>query len=245
MRRHIFETAFLWLNATLLVMVTTWAVGCVLYYAVWQYRGKRYHPKLSFFHPAVWFTTVLGVGKAPFAPGTWGSVAGIVVIAAIGVMPKYQWFPSQYLLPVFVFFTVVIILLGTKLSDIYARTTATPDPSEVVIDEVAGMMVGALTFGALYAPLVMTNEMRYAPLLVMAPYYLFALFLLFRVFDVWKPWVIGWCDRTLKGGWGIMADDLLAGVFAGAALYGLVLAAYFSGVLAKVIAALYPYITVL
>jgi phosphatidylglycerophosphatase A len=71
-----------------------------------------------------------------------------------------------------------------------------------VIDEVAGMLV-ALSFVA--------HE-------IMA--YLGA-FVLFRLFDIWKPWPISWADKNIKGGFGILLDDLIAGLFAGGIIYAL------------------------
>ena len=71
-----------------------------------------------------------------------------------------------------------------------------------MIDEVAGILV-ALAF---------------------VPHTLFAYglaFLLFRLFDIWKPWPISWVDQNIKGGWGILFDDLIAGFFAGAIIFTL------------------------
>jgi len=75
----------------------------------------------------------------------------------------------------------------------------THDGSEIVIDELAGMWIA----------LAIANAT--------ADNYLIALlaFVYFRIFDIWKPSLIGKIDRDVKGGWGVMGDDILAGLFAG------------------------------
>ncbi len=84
--------------------------------------------------------------------------------------------------------------------------TGREDPSECVIDELAGQWlacaIGLFGFGVL-APV----ENIWLPLLIA--------FLLFRLFDITKPWPVGWADRSIAGGLGVMADDMIAGLFAG------------------------------
>lgn len=240
MERHPFETVFLWGLAGMAIATLAIAVVAIVYYSI-----HRYHPKLSFFHPAVWFPTFFGVGKAPIVPGTWGSYAGLMLIAGISILPRYGLFNPLWLLPILLASTLIITLVGIKLSDIYASTVSKPDPSEVVVDEVAGMFLAVCTFALCYTPLIMHNEMRYAPLLTMMPYYMFTLFVLFRIFDIWKPGPIGWCDSNLKGGLGIMLDDIVAGLFAGISLFLLVLGVYHTGLLAKIVHILYPNVTIL
>jgi phosphatidylglycerophosphatase A len=53
--------------------------------------------------------------------------------------------------------------------------------------------------------------------------WIFAGFILFRIFDIWKPWPVSWADRSVRGGFGVMLDDLIAGVYAGAVLWLLLL----------------------
>jgi phosphatidylglycerophosphatase A len=73
-----------------------------------------------------------------------------------------------------------------------------------VIDEVAGMMV-TLSF-------VTHGIMNYL-----------LAFLLFRLFDIWKPWPISWADKNVKGGLGILLDDLIAGLIAGGIIYAILI----------------------
>ena len=141
---------------------------------------------LSFSHPAVWLSTWFGCGLAPFARGTWGSLAALP-LAAISV-----WLGGPLLLVVV---AALVLAIGIAASDVYARLTGIKDPDEVVIDEVAGQCLTLLV-----VPL--------APL----PY--LAGFLLFRFFDVAKPFPIRWLERNLPGGWGIMLDDTGAAIYA-------------------------------
>jgi phosphatidylglycerophosphatase A len=132
------------------------------------------------------FSTVLGIGRAPFAPGT---------VASIFALPV-AWLVLRYFGPVALFsLSFAVAALGTWACDVYVRATGTDDPSECVIDEVAGQFLACslapLSFGG------------------------FALaFLLFRLFDVSKLWPISVAER-LRGGLGIVADDMVAGLLAG------------------------------
>ncbi|HEX4272370.1 MAG TPA: phosphatidylglycerophosphatase A, partial [Rhizomicrobium sp.] len=85
--------------------------------------------------------------------------------------------------------------------------TGRDDPSECVIDELAGQWLACafclLTFGGL----IPVSH-------ISLPVFLLA-FLLFRLFDIWKPWPVSWADQKLKGGLGVMTDDMIAGLMAG------------------------------
>lgn len=141
---------------------------------------------LPFPHPAVWLSTWFGCGLAPFARGTWGSLAALP-LAAFAV-----WLGGTLALQIL---SAALLAIGIAASDVYARLTGIKDPDEVVIDEVAGQCLTLLV-----VPL--------APL----PY--LAGFLLFRFFDVAKPFPIRWLEHNLPGGWGIMLDDTGAAIYA-------------------------------
>jgi len=155
--------------------------------------------------------TVCGIGRAPFAPGTWGSLAAALVATAL-LQFSYGWF---ILLPA----AMLVTLLGTVASDAYMRTKGTDhDPSEIVIDEVAGQWI---TYAVWYLWVMGTASGADFVLLEMEQTISFLVigFLLFRFFDILKPWPIGWADRKVKGGFGVMFDDVLAGFAAGSVLY--------------------------
>ena len=136
---------------------------------------------------ATWF----GVGLLPKAPGTWGSLAALPFAWVIA-----SWGGEQALSAAI----VIVILVGWWASAYYVHETGIADPSEVVIDEVAG---------------------QWLTLLVVPPHivYYTAGFLLFRLFDIRKPWLVGWADRKVEGGLGVMLDDIFAGIFAAIVLY--------------------------
>jgi phosphatidylglycerophosphatase A len=95
----------------------------------------------------------------------------------------------------------IIFLIGCWSSGIYARRTNEDDPGTIVIDEVAAQC------------LVLTAVPA-------APAYFLAAFVAFRLADILKPWPASWADRSVKGGFGIMLDDILAGIYVWALMYG-------------------------
>lgn len=125
----------------------------------------------------------LGLGRSPWAPGTVGTLLGI---------PLVFLFSQLGMLP-YMLATLVFIVLSIVVCHLYEKQTEKKDPKEVVIDEVAGFLV-AMT----WLPLSWSSFL--------------AAFLLFRLFDVWKPLFIGYLDKNVKGGLGIVADDLAAGI---------------------------------
>lgn len=148
---------------------------------------------LPFLHPATLIATWFGSGLLPRVPGTWGSLAALPFAAAIA------WLGGPWLLTAA---AVAIFLIGIWASDLYARRLGREDPGSVVVDEVAGQWL------------------TLAPVALAFEYYLPG-FLLFRLFDILKPWPVSWADRKLKGGFGIMADDVLAAIYAAAVLWAL------------------------
>jgi phosphatidylglycerophosphatase A len=144
---------------------------------------------------AVWIATCGGVGYFPVAPGTAGSAVGIVLVAALGraeLGPGWSW---VLLGAAAVSIFVVGAWAASRAEKFFART----DPPYVVIDEVAGQLI---TFLA-------RPDASWK--------WLLAGFVLFRFFDVVKPFPARRAEH-LRGGWGIMMDDVLAGVYGMAAL---------------------------
>lgn len=141
-------------------------------------------------YPAGWIATGFGAGLAPVAPGTVGS--------AVALIPYCLWLRD---LPLAGYFVAVALVfaLGIAASRVVVARTGVQDPGFVVVDEFVGQWLAL----ALAPP---------------AWWWIFAGFILFRIFDVWKPWPVSWADRNVHGGLGVMLDDALAGVMAGAAL---------------------------
>jgi len=144
-------------------------------------------PRASGFldHLAVLIATVGGVGRAPLAPGT---VASLVTVVFLGFVP----FSRTGL----VVFFVVVVVVGTWAAHLAERVIGGKDPGAIVIDEVAGMTLSVIAF-----PLPLTTEVLAAGLA------------LFRLFDVIKPPPARESQR-IKGGVGVMIDDLIAGLYA-------------------------------
>ena len=142
---------------------------------------------------AVLIATWFGVGRLPGPSGTWGSLAALPPAALL------MWLGGPWLLAAAL---VMITLVGWWASEIYGRCCGIADAREVVVDEVAG---------------------QWLPLLVLPfePLAWIAAFAAFRFFDIAKPWPVGYADRSLPGGFGVMADDILAGLYALLLLGGL------------------------
>ena len=135
---------------------------------------------------ATYAATLLGIGRSPVAPGTVASMVALpiawIVVTVGGPLALLS-------------LALVTAALGMWACDVYAKDKGAHDPSECVIDEVAGQLLACA-----FAPLSLAG---------------FALaFLLFRLFDISKLWPISAVER-LRGGLGIVADDLVAGLMAG------------------------------
>lgn len=139
----------------------------------------------------------LGVGKIPKAPGTWGSLVAAVVWWLW--MPEDLW--VQGVLIVCAFF------VGWWAADHYEKRTQKHDPKEIVVDELFGMWI--TLFGAhLWGFSWLTLD----AIVVVG-------FLFFRLFDIWKPFPVGWIDKNVPGALGTLLDDGAAGIMAGFALF--------------------------
>jgi len=146
--------------------------------------------------------TFFGAGLGKPGPGTWGSVAATLLWAAYAILAH----PTQNtLLAVSVIASVAAVALGIPAATIAARESASKDPGFVVIDEVAGQWI---TLSALALPGKETAHDWKHILLAL---------LLFRVFDIFKPFPIRQLEK-LPEGWGIVFDDVAAGLYAWAVL---------------------------
>lgn len=148
--------------------------------------------------PSVWLATWFGCGFMKKAPGTWGTAGALPFGVAI------MYYGGVYALFMAVLLSFIVGLWAAKEFDAMAGGH---DNSSIVIDEVAGVWIALL-------PALLT------------PLYIVAAFILFRFFDILKPWPVGWADKKLGGAWGVMMDDVFAGIMAailigGARVYGI------------------------
>ena len=130
-----------------------------------------------------------GSGLAPKAPGTFGTLAAIPLFLLLSLLPLWL-----YIVVVIAACTYGVHLCGKTADDMQVH-----DHGSIVWDEVAGMFI---TF--LFVPIT-------APSLL-------AGFVLFRIFDILKPWPISFIDKNCHGGFGIMLDDIVAGIAAWACM---------------------------
>jgi phosphatidylglycerophosphatase A len=134
-----------------------------------------------------------GLGLLPWGPGTWASLA-----TAALAWPIAQVWGAAGLAAAF----AVSLTAGIWASGAVVAATGVQDPGSIVVDEVAGQFAVLATL-----PLDLAH---YA-----------AGFVAFRVFDIWKPWPASWADRAVKGGLGVMVDDVIAAVYAALVVHGL------------------------
>lgn len=170
--------------------------------------------------------TFFYIGKLKYCPGTFGSLAAFPLCYLISYysfflskdLPIGPIMISRQLIIMFVaniLCCISLFIVGTFFSSIYIRYKMQNDPKEVVIDEVVGQMLTvALSFPSVL--FVITSAItRLMSTGVVFFIFLFLLpFILFRFCDIVKPWPINWLDKNIKGGIGIMVDDILAGIFA-------------------------------
>ncbi len=140
--------------------------------------------KALFASVANFFALGFGLGLAPKAPGTFGTLLGLPLLL---VMPAEL---GSYLLVVLVFFA-----FGVWCCDVCTRYLGVHDHGAIVWDEVVGYLITMVALPISWS-------------------WMLAGFVVFRFFDIIKPWPISWLDKRVHGGLGIMIDDVLAGIFA-------------------------------
>jgi phosphatidylglycerophosphatase A len=150
-----------------------------------EYGKNRLSPKQILADPVLFLAFGFGSGLAKKAPGTCGTLAAI---------PLYLLIAQSGSL-IYSLVTLVVIIAGIWICDKAADKLGEHDFGGIVWDEIAGYLVTMWFIPFSWKALVLG-------------------FILFRFFDILKPWPIKWADRKVKGGFGIMLDDVLAGVFA-------------------------------
>jgi phosphatidylglycerophosphatase A len=143
------------------------------------------------------FLTFGGAGLSPKIPGTAGTLASLPIGLAV---LYYLGMETLFML------TFAITVIGIFEINKYEKLTGMHDQQHIVIDEAAGMWLSLMIA---YSTAITMNY-PYAELLSI----IFS-FAAFRLFDIWKPSTIGWIDREVKGGLGVMLDDILAGIAGG------------------------------
>ena len=144
------------------------------------------------------FTTLFGIGYSPIAPGTLGSIFSIVFLYFLIKFVSYSFLVIIFL---------IILFTSLKLIEKYSNLLKSHDSSTIVIDEFLGIFLIIL----FYDYLKFTND-----------FIMFLLILiLFRFFDILKIFPINWVDNNIKNSFGVVLDDLLAGVYSIIVLYSI------------------------
>jgi phosphatidylglycerophosphatase A len=134
--------------------------------------------------------TAFGAGYSPRAPGTCGTAVAVPLAWALASLASWQ----------FGLLAVAVTLLGVLCAERAGRAWGTEDDQRIVIDEVAGYLITVIP----------VDRSSWAPLAVG--------FVVFRLLDITKPPPIRWLDEHLPGGWGVMLDDVGAGVMGALAM---------------------------
>lgn len=155
--------------------------------------------------------TFLGAGLLRPAPGTWGSLAALPAFWLLHTLGGFT---------LIVVATFVVFAVGIWATRVETAGKEDHDPSEIVIDEVAGQWI------ALW-PVSLGAQMAGVSVLALYPGWI-AAFVFFRLFDIWKPGPVGWADRR-HDAVGVMLDDVIAGVMAALCVSGLAALAHMGG----------------
>ncbi len=132
----------------------------------------------------LWLACGFGTGLIRPAPGTWGTLPGVLI--AYFVMP----YPQLHL-----FLIVILTIAGIWLCQKASNILGAHDHGSIVIDEIVGVLITLWLFSPTWGILLLG-------------------FIWFRLFDIAKPFPIKWIDKKVHGGLGIMLDDIVAGIFA-------------------------------
>ncbi|MBY7786179.1 phosphatidylglycerophosphatase A [Vibrio fluvialis] len=151
--------------------------------------------RLSMTNPWHLLATGFGSGLSPVVPGTMGTLASVPFYLLLVQLP----------LTLYIVVVIAASLIGIKICQVTSDDMQVHDHGSIVWDEFAGFWITMLIVPVLQLPVF---EWKW----------LLAGFVLFRFFDMVKPWPIGWLDKRVHGGLGIMLDDLVAGVMSALAL---------------------------
>ena len=144
------------------------------------------------------FTTLFGIGYSPIAPGTIGSIFSIVFLYFLIKFVSYSFLVIIFL---------IILFTSLKLIEKYSNLLKSHDSSTIVIDEFLGIFLIILFY----------DYLKFANDLIM----FLLILILFRFFDILKIFPINWVDKNIKNSFGVVLDDLLAGVYSIIVLYSI------------------------
>jgi phosphatidylglycerophosphatase A len=152
---------------------------------------KQIRSRVSLLNPVHFLAFGFGSGLATKMPGTFGTLAALPLVVLLSHFSSFS---------VYLIVTILVCVLGIWICGKTAEDMGVHDDSSIVWDEVAGMLITMLAVPLSWQTVLVG-------------------FMLFRFFDILKPWPISYLDKHVHGGFGIMIDDVLAGLFAVACLH--------------------------
>lgn len=159
-------------------------------------KKKQHHfrQSIKLSNPIHLLAVGFGSGISPIMPGTIGSLAAIPLWFLFFYLPMSF---SLYSITIYWIIIAIAFFFGCYLCNKTSKDTQTHDSGHIVWDEFVGMWITLFFI-----------------IPVLSVTWIIIAFIAFRIFDIWKPWPIKWCDNRVGGGFGIMIDDVIAAVFA-------------------------------
>ena len=143
------------------------------------------------------FVTMFGIGKLPKIPGSYASLVTVIIL--------YILFNILSVPPdLFLYFLVVIFIISLISVNVFIKNLTNKDPKEIVIDEFIGQSIPICLYEIAHNE--QTNSAR-----VLTFY--FIMFILFRIFDIVKPYPVSYYDKNFKNSFGVIMDDVCAGLY--------------------------------
>ena len=143
------------------------------------------------------FVTMFGIGKLPRIPGSYAS---LVTVIFLYVLFHIISVPAD----IFLFFLIVIFILSLFAINLFVKNSTNKDPKEVVIDEFIGQSIPICLYE-------IAHSETSSPARVLTFY--FIMFILFRIFDITKPYPVSYYDKNFKNSFGVIMDDVCAGLY--------------------------------
>lgn len=137
-------------------------------------------------HLALFLATGLGCGYSPVAPGTAGSLLAVLIYLLLSLLAVP--------LLIYIAICLLVTVVGCFVAERAGRHFGVVDAQQIVIDEVAGLLISMTATDLSFRSLILG-------------------FTLFRIFDIFKPWPASYFDSTAQGGFGVVMDDVAAGVY--------------------------------
>ena len=143
------------------------------------------------------FVTLFGIGKLPKIPGSYASLATVIFLYSLFHIFGFQ---ANF----FLFILVGVFIVSIFAINFYIKDKKNKDPKEIVIDEFIGQSIPICLYEIAHSEIInQTNVITFY----------FIMFILFRIFDVSKPYPINYYDKNFKNGFGVIMDDICAGLY--------------------------------